>query len=377
MAVFRNKTKGTGWVAKINYRDHTGKWRQAARNVTGRRQAEDAERQLKNDREKLNLPDQRPPGPAVPTTGAYLKEWLASLRDVRSSTAKRYKECLAHAIREIGDVRLDRLKPQIIESVYTSIDERGLSRRTALNVHRVFKKALSEAVDRFEYLERSPMGGVKSPRPTKFDHYRLSLAELDKILAAGDATSVGPLLRVAAWTGLRLGEVLGLKWSDLDLEGARLTVRRSITTSGHIGEPKTRKARRTIVIFPWTVDVLRGVLQQQILDKLNAPPGAYGSLYADEGWMFADKLGHHLTQWNVHYHWRRIVTGEGVNLPDVRLHDLRHWAAAHLLGRGWPLAVVAERLGHEQMSTTADVYAYAIPNQEAELAKLTDRILGG
>jgi integrase len=181
---------------------------------------------------------------------------------------------------------------------------------------------------------------------------------------------MGPLFAVAAGTGLRLGELLGLRWSDLT-DGA-LTVRRSYARAEGGGwamaEPKTRRSRRTVMLPAVARDGLDRQSEQQAAAK-----DAAGSAWQDRaGQIFTDAVGRPLHPTAVSHSFR--VVADRLGLP-VRLHDLRHTAATLMLGAGVPLKLVSETLGHSSIAVTADVYAHVTPELRREAAAAMDRAL--
>jgi integrase len=176
-------------------------------------------------------------------------------------------------------------------------------------------------------------------------------------------------------TGLRLGELLGLGWSDVDLTAGTLSVRRSMARTADGGaalaETKTATSRRTIPLPGLAVDALRS---QQ--DRQDAAREAAGSAWQDrDGLVFTDAVGRPLRGTHVAYTFRKARSAAG--LPAVRFHDLRHSAATLLLAEGVPLAVVSDLLGHSTITVTAAHYAAVVPELRREAADAMDRAIGG
>jgi integrase len=176
----------------------------------------------------------------------------------------------------------------------------------------------------------------------------------------------GALWAILATTGLRLGEALGLKWSDVELERAE-RVQRSLVRPTHgatwlLEEPKTEKSRRAVPLLAQTVQALTWHRTRQEAEKI-----AGGSNYSPDGFVFATPTGGPLQGTVVYkYHWQPTLKRLG--LPTIRLHDLRHSAATLWLEAGLPLKLVQELLGHASMTITADVYSHILPAYRRQAA---------
>lgn len=178
------------------------------------------------------------------------------------------------------------------------------------------------------------------------------------------ASPHGPLLRVAAMTGLRRSELCGLRWVDVDFDRARLTVRQAITTVRHqpsLGDVKSTRSRRVVDLDPVTLQVLRSERARQRASRLELGPE-----WTDSGLVFTmpDGSGWHPDV--ITRAFTRLV--ERSDLPRIRLHDLRHTHATHLLAAGTNVRVTSERLGHASVSFTLDVYGHVLPGQQADAA---------
>jgi integrase len=177
------------------------------------------------------------------------------------------------------------------------------------------------------------------------------------------------LWRVLAMTGMRRGEACGLKWEDIDLEKARLSVRRALIPNDDgviTSEPKTAKGRRQITLHAATVEAFKAQAQQQLADQDNAEVAR-----SDSGYVFTRNDGQSLHPQSVSRAFERAIAV--AKLPRIRLHDLRHTHASLALAAGINPKVVSERLGHATVSITLDTYSHAIPALQEEAA---ERIAG-
>jgi len=173
-------------------------------------------------------------------------------------------------------------------------------------------------------------------------------------------------------TGMRQGELLALKWDDVDLERGVLRVRRTLTHADKafvLGEPKTKNSRRTIRLTPRAVDALRVHLSRQ-LEEIEE----MGSLYQPGGLIFATESGTIINPSNLRNRsFKPLLKRAG--LPPIRFHDLRHTCATLLLGRDVNAKVVSEMLGHSSISITLDIYSHLLPDMQEKAAKALEEAL--
>ena len=227
--------------------------------------------------------------------------------------------------------------------------------------------ALGAAVDDGLIAVNAAVAKRMVPAQVRREHSVLTAAQVNALLDGTRDDALGALWAVLSTTGLRLGEALGLKWSDLDVERAELRVQRSLVRPTHglawvLEEPKTEKSRRAVPLLARTVDALRWHRTRQEAERITA-----GSAYTDHGFVFASQTGEPLQGTVVYkYHWRPTLKRLG--LPAVRLHDLRHSAATLWLEAGLPLKLVQELLGHASMTITADVYSHILPAYRRQAA---------
>jgi integrase len=198
-------------------------------------------------------------------------------------------------------------------------------------------------------------------------------SDLRTVVNCAKVHPLGALFIVAASTGLRLGEVLALSWSDIDFDAGTATVRRSLARSWdgwELAEPKTARSRRTVNLPDAAIAALRRHRERQ-----DAAQTAVGSAWQDrDDLIFTDAVGRPLRADDVNHVWHELL--EATGLPSIPFHGLRHSAATALLAAGVPLKVVSEQLGHSTITITADRYAGVVSEQRREAAAAMDRALG-
>ena len=308
------------------------------------------------------------------TTGEYLDRWLEAVRPrLRPATHREYARHVRTYFPSLADVPLTALTPGHIERLMAGMIERGLSPQTVAHGRATLRRALHDA-ERDGLVTRNVAGLARPPRITRREMHPLSATEVLRLVDATRDDPMGPLWALAVGSGLRLGELLGLTWADVDLDTGQLVVRRAMARAADDGwslsEPKTARSRRTVMLPALARDALEARRTRQDADK-----AAAGTAWQDTvGLVFTDAVGRPLRPPDASDEWRRTRRGLGLN---VRLHDLRHTAATLMLGAGVPLKVVSDALGHSTIAITADIYAHVTPELRREAADAMDRALGG
>lgn len=365
----------------IAWTDPDGKRRR--RYVSGRTRA-DVRRAIGKLRDELDKG--LTPAPTG-TVATFLAEWLVACRPrIRASTWRGYAQCVRlYMIPAFGRRELAKLLPTDVETMTAGMVAAGRAPRTAALTRTVLRRALQDA-QRDGKVHRNVAALARPPRvPSRSleaGRDYLEPDQLRQLLAAARIHPLGPLVTLAAATGLRQGELLGLAWPDVDLEAGTLTVRRSrarawarsggeLVEVWALAEPKTARSRRMIDL-PTTA---RAALERQ-WDVQEAHRERADSAWQDrDGLVFTDEVGRPLHGSVVTHGFHRIL--EAAGLPSIPFHGLRHSAATALLAAGIPLKVVSEQLGHSGIAITADRYAGVVPSQRREAAEAMDRALGG
>jgi integrase len=324
--------------------------------------------------------------PSRDTVADFMEKWLKDsvALQVRRTTLESYTYLTRkHIIPEIGHLPLAKLQPLHIQQLYGKklntgrLDggNGGMSPTSVRRIHSVLHKALATAV-KWQLLPRNPADAVDKPRPARKPMQYLKASQVMNFLQtlADNNDTYGPLYLTAIMTGLRRGELLALRWDDLNLDNAMFHIRRSAAKL-HDGtiiyqEPKTKEGERSIALPSNVVEALVRHRDRQAEHKAKLK-GAYN----DEGLIFADEVGGVIDPSNLQRHYKKMLTQSG--LPSIRFHDLRHTHATLMLEQGVHPKIVQERLGHNSIQITLDTYSHALPNLQAEAADKLEKALFG
>ena len=292
----------------------------------------------------------------TPTVGDWLDHWLGLRDDLRPRTREKYELDIRARIKpNIGSLRLDKLQPIQVESMYRALRERGLADTTVHHVHSVLHAAYREAF-RLELVAVDVMDRVKAPKMSRKEINAPTLDQAKQILEAASEEGRRAYARwaLALRWGMRQGEVLGLRWEDVDLDEGRVRVRQALqrqTGRGLVVEkPKSRAGQRTFTIDEDTLSALRAWRREQSERRLLL------GQWPDHDLVFTGDRGNKIDGRNEHRIWKRILERAGV--PHYRIHDCRHTAATIMLEAGIPDRVVMEILGHSQISLTLNTYVH-------------------
>jgi integrase len=298
------------------------------------------------------------------TTGKYLDNWLVSQQHrLRPTTLHGYATAAARVRARLGQVPVQALIPLQIERFYADLLREGgsggrpLAAKTVRGSHVVLRKALADA-ERLGLVARNAAASARPPTSPGREFATWSSEDLREFFTAIRGERIYPALVVIATTGMRRSEVLGLRWRDLDLDAAQLSVAQTLTAVNGcpvIGPTKTSRSRRTVYLDPQTVNVLRDHRRLQREDRLLVGP----AWDAANDLVFRDEIGGLIHPDSFTREFGRLVAASG--LPKIRLHDLRHTYATLALKAGVHPKVVSERLGHATVGITLDLYSHVTP----------------
>ncbi|KAA3641957.1 MAG: site-specific integrase [Chloroflexi bacterium] len=308
------------------------------------------------------------------TIADYLKEWLEIVKPtLRPKTWMQYSQvCNQHIIPHLGRNRLKDLRTDHIQLLYSSNLKEGKSVRTVRLMHSIFRRALNHALE-WGLLGRNPIHGAKPPIQKKKEMKFLNVNQVRALLGTVENTRYEALYHLAVTTGMRQGELLGLKFQDVNYKQKSIRVQRQlqrITGQGLVfSEPKTRNAKRLISLGDNALGKI--ISQKDIIDKERL---FAGNRWQDFDLIFPSIIGTPHEPRNLYRHFIKILMQAG--LPKIRFHDLRHTAASLMLQRNIHPKVVQERLGHSSISLTIDIYSHAMPSMQEAIANELDRFLG-
>jgi integrase len=313
------------------------------------------------------------------TLAQFLTDWLenSQKQSVRPRTYERYEELVRlHIVPALGRYELQKLSAQHLQAFYAKKAEEGLSATTINHFHNVLHKALDTAV-KWNLVARNVCDLVSPPRRKRYEVHPLTVEQVHKLLAAVEGHEMEALFKLALATGLRRGELMGLKWQDINLETGVLQVRRILSRvpskmpgKGYVeAEPKTQKSRRSVVIAPFALEALKHHRERQLEAKIKVGP-----LWQDHDYVFCTSIGTHLNPTRDMLDQLKALLKKA-GLPDIRFHDLRHSAATLLLSVGVHPKVVQEILGHSQISITMDVYSHVLPGMQQDAMSRLNAVL--
>jgi integrase len=322
-------------------------------------------------------------------TGDYLEQWLPNHTNavrLEEKTRTWYDQVIrVHLVPEIGHIPLSRLSPQAIQDLYDRLLQtharrrrkktlNTLSRTTVRHIANMLHLALGDAVKR-GLIARNPVEQTEPPQREKKIPTTLTPTQLQAFLE--DAKDTAPvyiwaLYMTKAGTGMRFGELLGLRENDLDLDDALLMIDQTLKRPGRqvvFGKPKTERSRRTVTLPSQVVESLRQLRRWKREERLRQ-----GSRYHDYGLVFSLPNGKPLHANNIR---RRDMYPrlERLGLPRIRPHDLRHTHGTRLALAGVDARTIADRLGHSSPSFTMQTYVHGVPESQRHAADIATKLL--
>jgi integrase len=300
---------------------------------------------------------------------------------VKATTLASYRLHVdAYVVPRLGVLRLSSLRAPQLNAFYADLLEGGrrngagaLSPKAVRNIHGTLHKALDDAV-RWGRIARNPAAQADPPKGASPEMRIWTAEQLRGFLDHVQGDRLVAAWHLLATTGMRRGELLGLRWLDVDLDAGFLSVRQtrvSVDYEVAVGTPKTEGATRTIALDPSTVAVLREHHTRQLEERL-----AWGPAWTDNGLVFTREDGTEIHPQRLSGWFRRLAASSG--LPPIRLHDVRHSYATALIKAGQPIKVVSQRIGHASPTITMAIYQHVLPSDDVEAATAGARlILGG
>jgi integrase len=311
------------------------------------------------------------------TVGEWLDTWVNDYKrpKVRPVTYDTYAMIInKHLKPALGTIGLQDLRPEHLQRYY---NDKRLNARTIRLHHKVMSNALLQA-EKNGLVSRNVCRLVELPRQTRRETRTLTLAQVtEQLLPTLQEDRLYSAYLVLFMTGLRRGELLGLRWQDVDFNAGRLNVRQTIgrvyvakgKTQLTFSEPKTEKSRRTIPIPDACLTALKRHRAQQAQEKLSLGQG-----YQDHGLVFSQFDGKPVDPHSMNLYFSQALKRAG--LPPIRLHDARHGYATFMLEQGISPKVVSGLLGHSNISITLDIYTHVSLELEQQAAEKLNRAFG-
>jgi integrase len=302
------------------------------------------------------------------TTGDYLEQWVASVRNIRPTTRQSYRsDVVNHLVPLIGPVRLSELSPLHVEDALARLEPR-LSPKSLKNVHATLRRALTQGV-RAGHLSRNVASRefVDAPRVTVEEPEAFTAAEVQTLLGSLEGERLSALFVLAVATGLRQGELLGLAWQDIDLDVGSVTVRHELARVGgrySRVDPKTSESRRTVPLSPAVVVALRAHRERLI---------AEGFLPTATGPVFTNTSGGPINGTWLTHHAQRLYAAAGIRVLDFKA--LRATFASRLYGAGVSDMEIARLMGHTRTHTTKRHYI-ALGERHASAVEAIEGMVG-
>ena len=292
----------------------------------------------------------------------YLQQWLEDKkRTVKPRSAEFYRYNIEKYVTpRLGNVRLDKLTPLQVQAMMSDVaDNAGTS--TANKCRTTLNAALSQAV-KWQLIHRNPVNAVDKFKETKREMTLWTPAQTAHFVKVASTHRLYALFYLAISTGMRRGELLGLRWQDVT--PSAVTIRQALVAVGGkvtLSTPKTAKGNRRVAISPDLYEVLEAHRNQQESERLEA-----GDVWTDSGLVFTTEVGTAIHPDTFKRYWNRIQAEAGV--PRVRMHDLRHLHVSMLIRMGVDARAIADRVGHSRTSMTVDVYAHLFDEQRQAAA---------
>ena len=346
------------------------------RYVTIRGKRQDAERELArllNDVHNGTLIE-----PSKITVAECIHSWLNGAHGLSPKTVERYRQLAEHQIiPHLGRVQLQKLRPSQVQEWHGTIIREGgkngrpLSARTVGHAHRVLHRALQRAVEN-ETLHRNVATLVRPPKVESQEVEILAADEIGMVLAKLEGHALHPIATLALATGMRRGELLALRWGDVDLGGATIRIERALEETGagfRFKTPKTKYGQRTVSIPKSGVEVLRAHRLKQLELRVALGQGKQEL----DALVFSTFQGAPLSPDNLSRDWRRAAIA--LDLPKVKFHALRHSHASALIASGLDVLTVSRRLGHGSPVITLSTYAHLFGKTDEKAADAIEAAL--
>jgi integrase len=313
--------------------------------------------------------------PTKITLAEFLDRWERdwATGNVSAKTLETYVHHLKHVRRHLGSLSLQKIQPVHFAGLYSRLlrndgEKDGLAPRTIGHIHRIVHRALGHAVQ-WGLLRQNPTDAVDPPRVPSTEIEILQPEQVQAILNKLRGRSIYLIAAFAIATGMRRGELLALRWKDIDTHSARLRVERSVeqTKAGGLvfKSPKTKHGRRTISLPASIVTELRAHRRQQLEERMALGRGKS----SPDDLVFPTWDGQTRSPNGLTKEWSVLMDGLGL---AATFHSLRHTHASHLIASGLDVITISRRLGHGSPSITLGVYGHLFPNTDDRAAEIME-----
>ena len=308
------------------------------------------------------------------TVGQFISEWLTMKEaTLRPGSFKQYCQITNdYIILELGKIRLINLGSEQIQHHYNNLIGEDIGLRTIELTHAVLRGCLNHAV-KLNILSRNPTIATIPPKPRSSEKTVLDGSQIQTLMIVAQTLQPmnAPLYQLALSTGMRVGEILGLKWGDIEFGRKTLNIKRQLSRDSERGfyfpPPKTKAGIRSVSLGQGITSVLLDHKQRQLHRQMNFLPK-----WVETDLVFTEDDGSPIRYKKLTYHFKNLLRDAG--LPKMRFHDLRHTAATQMLVNGVDILTVSKRLGHSKSSITLDVYGHMIPGLQEKAASIMDEI---
>lgn len=299
------------------------------------------------------------------TVKDFLNYWLEEVHKatLKVSTYALYRRHLDnHLIPQLGHIQLQKLKVDHVQAFLNKAQKEGLQASTIKLIYTILDAALNDAIQ-WKRLVVNICQGVKLPRQTQREVPLLGQEQARRFIQSAQGNRLDCIITLALTSAMRLGEILALRWEDIDVEKRELQVRHTVDYIKGQGwvetEPKTKSGRRTIRLTQIAVEALRKHRISQVEIRLKAGPA-----WEERGLIFPNRNGGYFRRPRLYAIFKKLLQEAG--LPDMHFHDLRHNAATILLTMGVSMKAVQEILGHGSIVTTMNIYGHVLPSTHRE-----------
>ncbi len=355
------------WVARVDLGIVEGKRKRKAIYGKTRKEVADKLKQLLHQQgQGVNVAPERQ------TLGKFLDTWLADVvsQTRRPTTLEIYQYAVKRITKHIGHIQLAKLTPQHVQALLTALAADDYSPTTIDRARDVLINALNQAMA-WELVSRNVAKQATPPKVEPYQPRVLSQQEAQRLLATATGDRLEALYRVGLSLGLRRGEVLGLRWEDVDLAAGTLRITHNLQLIGgklQLVAPKTKESRRTLSLSPRLIAALREHKARQMQEQLIEGPN-----WKDHGLVFCTSVGTPIAPRNLLRSYKALL--KRAELPDMRFHDLRHSFVTLLLAQGESLKVVQELAGHSDPRITQQIYQHVTNDQKRQAVARMDALL--